>query len=74
MMKRIIISALMIFSFSVYAQPGEEDGAIHDELRQVIGTVENAINSGDYDKMLPVMSENLRATPSPRSLSPAKQQ
>ena len=63
MMKRIIISALMIFSFSVYAQPGEEDGAIHDELRQVIGTVENAINSGDYDKMLPVMSENLRATP-----------
>ncbi|WP_227989263.1 hypothetical protein [Morganella morganii] len=47
MMKRIIISALMIFSFSVYAQPGEEDGAIHDELRQVIGTVESAINSGD---------------------------
>lgn len=62
-MKRIIISALMVLSFSLHAQPGEEDGAIHDELRQVIASVAGAINSGEYDKMLPVMSDNLRATP-----------
>jgi ketosteroid isomerase-like protein len=41
----------------------ETDQAIHDELRGVLTQIETAINSGDYDKMLPVLSERIRATP-----------
>jgi ketosteroid isomerase-like protein len=41
----------------------EADQAIHDELRGVLKQIESAINSGDYDKMLPVLSERVRATP-----------
>jgi ketosteroid isomerase-like protein len=41
----------------------ESDHAIHEELRSVLQTIESAINTGDYDKMLPVLSEQIRATP-----------
>lgn len=41
----------------------EEDPVIHDELRGVLRVLESAINTGDFDKMLPVLSENIRATP-----------
>ena len=40
----------------------ESDHEIHQELRGVLTTVQNAINSGNYDAMLPVISENVRAT------------
>ena len=40
----------------------EADHEIHQELRGILTTVQNAINSGNYDAMLPVLSENVRAT------------
>ena len=41
----------------------EPDHAIHEELRAVLLQTASAINSGDFDKMLPVLSEQIRATP-----------
>jgi ketosteroid isomerase-like protein len=41
----------------------EENAAIHQELRAIITTVEEAINSQNFDRMLPIMSEQIRATP-----------
>jgi ketosteroid isomerase-like protein len=40
----------------------EPDHEIHQELRGILTTVVGAINSGNYDAMLPVISENVRAT------------
>lgn len=52
--------ACLLFALPVLAQ--EADHEIHQELRAVLATVQNAINSGNYDAMLPVISENVRAT------------
>ncbi|UYZ83615.1 nuclear transport factor 2 family protein [Entomomonas sp. E2T0] len=60
-MKKIIAALLVLISFNIMAE--EQDNAIHDELRQVLKTVTEAINTGDYDKMLPVLSKDMRATP-----------
>lgn len=62
MIKNMMLIVVLI-GFSVTARAEEPDHAIHEELRSVLGTVESAINSGDYDKMLPVLSETVRATP-----------
>jgi ketosteroid isomerase-like protein len=40
----------------------EPDHAIHEELRGVLREVVAAINSGQYDKMLPYLAENVEAT------------
>lgn len=40
----------------------EPDHAIHEELRGVLREIVGAINSGQYDKMLPYMTENVEAT------------
>jgi hypothetical protein len=42
--------------FSINAFASGQDEAIHQELRQALGLIEASINSGDYDKMLPVFS------------------
>ena len=39
------------------------DQAIHEELRGVLTTLQNAINEGKYEAMLPVISRDIRATP-----------
>lgn len=41
----------------------EQDKAIHDELRQALKTITEAINTKDYQKMLPVLSKDVRVTP-----------
>lgn len=41
----------------------EPDRAIHEELRAVLATMQNAINAGKFDDMLPVVSQEIRATP-----------
>jgi ketosteroid isomerase-like protein len=41
----------------------EADHAIHEELRAVLGVFVTSVNTGEYDKMLPILSENIRATP-----------
>lgn len=52
--------ACLLFTFPLFAQ--EADHEIHQELRAVLTTVQNAINSGNYDAMLPVISDSVRAT------------
>jgi len=49
-----------LFALPVFAQ--ETDHEVHQELRAILTTVENAINSGNYDAMLPVISDSVRAT------------
>jgi len=62
MIKKILIGGLLVCaSFTSHAE--EPDRATHEELRGVLKVMESAINSGDFDKMLPVLSENIRATP-----------
>ncbi|WP_336219460.1 hypothetical protein [Citrobacter amalonaticus] len=60
-MKKIVLLLLTFTSLNVFASSSDE--AIHRELRQAMVLVESAINSGEYDKMLPVLSNDLRATP-----------
>lgn len=62
MIKNMMLIVVLI-GFSVAARAEEPDHAIHEELRLVLQVVESAINSGNYDKMLPVLSEDVRATP-----------
>lgn len=52
-----------VFCLNMYAFAEELDAEIHNELRNVMKQIETAINSGKYDDMLPVLSENIRATP-----------
>jgi ketosteroid isomerase-like protein len=59
--KSLIIGLLALVAFSANAE--EADHAIHEELRAVLNQTESAINTGDFDKMLPVLSEQIRATP-----------
>jgi ketosteroid isomerase-like protein len=40
----------------------EADHAIHEQLRGVLREIVGAINSGEYDRMLPYMTENVEAT------------
>lgn len=40
----------------------EPDHAIHEELRGVLREVQNAINSGHYDRMLPYLAPDIEAT------------
>ena len=52
--------------FLLIARPGyaaeEADHAIHEELRAVLSTIQTAINDAKFDDMLPVISEDIRAT------------
>jgi ketosteroid isomerase-like protein len=57
----LLLCCLLGSTLPVLAE--EADHAIHEELRGVLKTVETAINTGDFDKMLPVLSEQVRATP-----------
>lgn len=61
--KNIPYVMLLILLICNIARADEPDAAIHDELRGLLKQVETAINTGKYDDMLPVLSENLRATP-----------
>lgn len=63
MLNKFILVGLLAF-FSISGMASEEpDHAIHEELRAVLQLTAGAINSGDFDKMLPVLSEQIRATP-----------
>jgi ketosteroid isomerase-like protein len=58
-MRRYILTALLL---ATSAQAQQSDDAIHEELRAVLATLQEAINSGDYAAMLPVVSADIRAT------------
>ena len=63
MLKKLFFCLSLICAASLAYAAEEPDHAIHEELRGVLRTIESAINSGEYDKMLPVLSEQVRATP-----------
>jgi len=51
----------LAFSCAVAAQQ-EPDHEIHEALRALLKEVVTAINTGQYDKMLPYLAENVEAT------------
>src|ERR1700704_501026 len=51
----------LLFAIPVYAAE-EPDHEIHQELRGILTTVQTAVNSGNYDAMLPVLSKDIEAT------------
>ena len=61
-MKRIAAAlCALVFSCAVAAQQ-EPDHEIHEALRGLLKEVVTAINTGQYDKMLPYLTENVEAT------------
>src|SRR5260221_6955070 len=60
-MNKVLLLACLLLPLPLYAAE-ESDHAIHEELRGILGTVQTAINSGNYDAMLPVLSKDVRAT------------
>lgn len=61
MFKRV----LLVFCFCLFpliSTAEEVDGEIHDELRQVLRGIETAINTAEYEDMLPYFHENLLVT------------
>lgn len=59
-MLHALFAAAMLFGGSAWAQ--EPDHEIHEQLRGVLREIVGAINSGQYDRMLPYMTENVEAT------------
>lgn len=60
---KLLLGLISIFSACTVYATEATDEEIHHELRQTLKVVESAINSGNYDEMLPVLSEHIRATP-----------
>lgn len=58
---RILLTLALVISASI-TRAEEPDHAIHEELRGVLREVVGAINSGQYDRMLPYLTENVAAT------------
>ena len=54
--------ALATLCVAPIARADEPDHAIHEELRGVLRAVVAAMNSGQYDNMLPYLTENVEAT------------
>lgn len=63
MIRRLLLTLCCLLAGALPLHAEEADHAIHEELRGVLKTVETAINTGDFDQMLPVLSEQVRATP-----------
>ena len=59
-----ICIALLVLSccLPIAAMAEEPDHAIHEELRAVLRQIVGAINSGNYDNMLPVLDEKVEVT------------
>jgi ketosteroid isomerase-like protein len=58
----MVVLFAFIPAFACAATPSDNE-KIHEELRRALNVIETAINTGHYDDMLPVLSENIRATP-----------
>ncbi len=59
------LHALWVLALLCVAPPAwaeEPDHAIHEELRGVLREVVTAMNNGQYDKMLPYLTEDVEAT------------
>lgn len=60
MLKRLLIASLLCLPL----QAEEADHAVHEELRGLLNDIRASVNSADYDKMVPCLSEKLRLTTS----------
>ena len=56
------LCAVIVLCIAPFAWAEEPDHAIHEELRGVLREVMTAINTGQYDRMLPYLTENVEAT------------
>jgi ketosteroid isomerase-like protein len=56
------VCAFAVLFVAPFAWAEEPDHAIHEELRGVLHEIMTAINSGQYDRMLPFLAENVEAT------------
>ncbi|MFO1304453.1 MAG: nuclear transport factor 2 family protein [Burkholderiales bacterium] len=64
-MKRFAAAVLLLVlaSTPAFAQaPQEPDHEIHEALRAMLKEIVTAINTGQYDRMLPYLAENVEAT------------
>jgi len=55
----LLLAALCAVQVALAQEP---DHAIHEELRAILREVVTAMNTGQYDGMLPVLTENVEAT------------
>jgi ketosteroid isomerase-like protein len=62
MIRYLLAAATMAMILPTAALAEEPDHAIHEELRGILREVEGAMNSGEYDRMLPVLDERIAAT------------
>ena len=60
-MHKYLLSAALLLALPAYAAE-EPDHAIHEELRAVLATLQTAINDAKFEEMLPVISQDIRAT------------
>jgi ketosteroid isomerase-like protein len=60
-MNKYFLCAALLIALPVYAMD-EPDHEIHEELRAVLSTVQTAINDAKFADMLPVISQDIRAT------------
>ena len=62
MKKFIVLGLAALFCIVPWVSAEEPDHAIHEEMRGVLREVQSAINSGQYDKMLPYLTPDVEAT------------
>ena len=61
-MKRLVVAMCALVLASVACAQQEPDHEIHEALRAMLKEIVTAINTGQYDKMLPYLTENVEAT------------
>ncbi len=57
-----VLLALAALCVAPIATAEEPDHAVHEELRGVLHAITAAMNTGQYDSMLPYLTENVEAT------------
>ena len=61
-MKRFVVALCALALASAAWAQQEPDHEIHEALRAMLKEIVTAINAGQYDKMLPYLTENVEAT------------
>ena len=62
MTRALLVVAALAACTATAAVAQEADHAIHEELRALLHEVEGAMNSGQFDRMLPLLDEHVEAT------------
>jgi len=59
---RIVLTLVALCAAPLTWAAEEPDHAIHEELRALLHALVTALKAGEYDKMLPLLTENIEAT------------